>query len=382
MVKVFQPKKKKSAPRRNSSRGLPPVASITTAPVAIGNTIRGSLATSTAISGGVRARGRDFAFSVSASVAAANDWTLVGGFPITPAVLQSSVLRSYTQMYAKFKCHSLGVHYITSSPTSQAGDIMFYYERDRNGPMIDCTNTNFLPFVLSDPNTTIGPQWTNHTLLIKPVDEWNSTDYGMSDDLNEESTGTVFIYSKTNAASSPGYVLFDYDMSFKELSLNPRAGILPVSRGKWLTTCLGLTATATTINSSVMTVGVVGNTIGGVSAAGPSGIVAGDIYKVIADVTNSTVSGTNAAWTVATTANLFSQSLGNSAYQAVTIDDGFTFYAVAYSTSAWKLFPNLASAKADNGGFYYGVTGTLTWALCCSMSLVSTKSPISNQSSY
>jgi hypothetical protein len=382
MVKNTNQKTKKTSQVRNRSGNPGPVASVTTAPVAIGNTIRGTVAKTTSIKDGVRVSGRDFAFAVSASVAAVNDWTLCGGFPVTPAVMVSSVLRSYTQMYSKFKVHKIIAHFITSAPTSQPGDIMLYVERDRNGPMVDNTNAQFLPFVLSDPYTTIGPQWTNHSTTIKPTDDWNSTDYGMSDDLNEESSGSLFIFSKTSVASSPGYVLFDYDISFKELAVNPRAGLLPVARGKWLTTCLGLSATAVTANSNVASMGVVGNTISGTAAAGPTGIVAGDIYKCIADVTNSTAAGVNAAWTAVTTANLFTQILASGVFQAYTIDDGFTFYAVAYSTTGFKLFPSLASAKADAGGFYYGVSATITFALCCSMSLVSSKAPVTNQASY
>lgn len=73
MVKNTNQKTKKTSQVRNRSGNPGPVASVTTAPVAIGNTIRGTVAKTTSIKDGVRVSGRDFAFAVSASVAAVND---------------------------------------------------------------------------------------------------------------------------------------------------------------------------------------------------------------------------------------------------------------------------------------------------------------------
>jgi hypothetical protein len=87
--------------------------------------------------------------------------------PITPCCLPSSILRNYCQMFNKFRVNKVIVHYITSSPTSQAGDVLFYYEKDRLAPMADYSSSSFLPYVLSDPHTVIGPQWTNHSAVIR-----------------------------------------------------------------------------------------------------------------------------------------------------------------------------------------------------------------------
>jgi hypothetical protein len=357
------------------------VTSITTAPVAIGNSISGSTALTLPLKNGNRAVGRDFAFSIKASVAAANDWTLVGGFPVTPSCLQASVLRSYAQMYSKFKVNRLHVHYITSSPTSQAGDIVLYYERDRMGPMVDSTNQGFLPFMLSDSHTILGPQWQNHTMVVTPSDGFNNTDYGVNSDLNEDSCGSVFVFSKTNAASSPGYVIIDYDISFTELCINPRAGILPISRAKWFSSCIGKTAVAVTAGTTVFEPVIQGVDISGVNAAGPTGLAAGDIYKIIIDVTNSTVSGTNAAWTNVNTSNLLEYSTSGSNFLTTTIDDGTTFYGMMISPTLMRLYLTLSNAQTDTNFCYYAATATVTFNLCISMSYVGSKG-INNQASY
>jgi len=386
MVKMNKQKKmrvKRTSRPRAANFG--PVSTINTAPVAIGNSVRGSKPVVVNSANGCRVIGRDFAFEAKATVAAATSWSLIGGMPITPAVLTTSSLRSYAQLFANFKINSLVVHYITSSPTSQAGDVMFYYERERNGPMVDFTNNSFLPFVLSDPSTIIGPQWNNHSMVIEPVKEFKNTNYGLNSDLNEESAGSFFLFSKTNAANSPGYILIDFDITFKEMSVNPRAGIIPVTRGLW--TYLTLFTNAITATSGVTgyrpTIG--GNNPDGTATALPTGAATGDIYKIVALVTNSTVSGTNAAWSGATTANLLSYQVANGTDVAVTIDDGFTFYGV-YDGTSMVCFQTLEAAKSGvvstaSTVITYGVTATITANLCTMVSYVGSQTN-NLQSSY
>lgn len=372
------PKRRKISSTANPTFG--PVSTINTAPVAIGNSLRGTRPITTVISDGLRAVGRDFAFAAQATVAAANGWTLVGGMPLTPSVLPSSTLRNYVQMYSKFKINAMNVHYITSSPTSQAGDIMFYHERDRCGPMIDWTNNSFLPYVLSDPHTIIGPQWTNHTLSVIPTDDFNSTDYGENLDLNEDTAGSIFIFSKTSSASSPGYIILDYDITFKELCVNPRAGILPVARGQWWATCFGRTAAAVTNGTTTVQVSVQGNTIAGTAAASPTGITVGDVYKVIFDVTNSTVSGVNAAWTNVLTTNLLAYHTVSTS-TGVTVDDGFTCYAL-WDGTYMNLYATIENAVNDGQKFYFATTATITFNVCVEISLVYAKASSQGQASY
>jgi len=352
-----------------------PISAINTAPVAIGNSIRGSQPRVTNFSGGARVVGRDFAFSLKGTASTLTNWELVGGMPITPAVLPSSVLRNYCQMFANFKVNKLVVHYITSSPTSQAGDVLFYYERDRKAPLCDYSNNSFLPYVLSDPLTIIGPQWTNHSLQVDPVKDWKSTLYGMNADLNEDAAGSVFLFSKTNTTSSPGYILVDYDISFKEMSVNPRAGTLPISRGQWNNFTIGEAARAVTSGSTQPSPIIRGNDISNLTAGVPTGFSNGDVYKCVTCATASTTINT---WTNVTLSNLLLYK--DDIDTAVTVDDGFTFYIKVYDNTSGAggqtilMFSTLEAALQPFGGslssFYYGTTATITWALIVNASLV------------
>lgn len=364
----------KSAIRTPANFG--PVSQINTAPVSVGNSVRGSKPRITQTTNGARVVGRDFAFALSATAATVTGFELIGGMPITPCALPSSILRNYCQMFQKFKVNRIAVHYITSSPTSQAGDILFYYERDALAPMMDYSSSSFLPFVLSDENTIIGPQWTNHSMLVKPTPDWKSTLYGNQTDINEDRCGNIFMFSKTNAANSPGYVLIDYDIQFKELSVNPRAGTLPIARAQSSFCCLTSTASITQGTAFAWSI-TSGKTIANVTSALPTGGVAGDIYKVVFQITASTQ--VNAAWTgtpAVTTANLLQYADDT----AITLDDGFTCYA-RYGTTL-LLYGTLEEAITDTMRIEAGVSSTTpTVNICVEMQLVRNISSLT-QSSY
>jgi hypothetical protein len=361
-----------------------PVSQINTAPVSVGNSVRGTRPRISQTTNGARVVGRDFAFALSGTAAAVTGFELIGGMPITPCALPSSVLRNYCQMFQKYKVNRIVAHYITSSPTSQAGDVLFYYERDRTAPMMDYSNSNFLPFVLSDPNTVIGPQWTNHSAIINPVQDWKTTLYGNQTDLNEDASGSLFFFSKTNAANSPGYMLIDYDISFKELAVNVRAGSLPVARAQSSFVCFTSPATLT-LGATAFFVITTGKNIANLTSAAPTGYLAGDIYKCRLQITASTL--VNAAWsgtgTTPTAANLLNYPDG----ATIALDDGFTCYAQSNDGTNWTLWSTLESAVANREvstteSLEYGITNTVNVVnICAELQLVRNVDSLT-QSSY
>jgi len=371
---------RKMAKRSRQKSGFGAVSTINTAPVSVGNSVRGSAPRVTQTTDGARVVGRDFAFALSGTAAAVTNWELIGGMPITPCCLPSSILRNYCQMFNKFKVNSFTAHYITSSPTSQAGDVLFYYEKDRLAPMPDYSNSSFLPYALSDPHTVIGPQWTNHSATIRPTRDWKTTLYGNQTDLNEDSEGTLFFFSKTNAANSPGYLLIDYDIQFKELSVNPRAGSLPIARAQSSFACFTITV-GNTLGAPVYGSLTSGKTIANVTSTVPNGTIAGDIFKVRLAPTASTQ--VNAAWSgspTPTTANLFRFGITN---RALTIDDGTTLYLATGSYSGiWQLYPTLEAAVTDTDPIEMATSFTpISVNLCLEMQLVRNTTDLT-QASY
>lgn len=377
----------KQQKRTGRSRvGFGAVSQINTAPVSVGNSVRGSKPRVTQTTNGARVLGRDFAFALSGTAATVNSWEIIGGMPVTPAVLPSSILRNYCQMFQKFKVNRFCVHYITSSPTSQAGDVLFYYERDRYAPMCDYSNSSFLPYVLSDPSTVIGPQWTNHSVEITPTKDWKSTLYGNQTDINEDATGTFFMFSKTNAANSPGYLLIDYDIEFKELSINARAGSLPVARGQSSFVCFTIADATTTVGGPAKTIITSGKSIANTTSALPNGYARGDIYKAVLQITASTQ--VNAAWSASsgtqpTTANLLQYSDDST----FTVDDGYTCYMWTADGTNWFMNTTIEAAVTSFDGssgntLEYGFTSvTPVVNICAELQLVRNVDSLT-QSSY
>lgn len=363
-VRVNKPNKPSARPsnplskvaKKKAPKGA--ITSITTAPVAIGNSIRGCESVVTSTSGnGVMVRGRDFMFSALGS-GAVQTWTMVGGTPLSPAAFSDTTLANYMRLYAKFRFRSFVVHFITSSPTTANGDVMFYYGKDRSSVFLNQTSPQLLGFVLSDPSTTLGPQWTNHSAALTVTGDWKLTDYGMHDGIEEYADGELFLLSRTSSTDSPGYVMFDYVVEFAEHQLQPRLLTFPIPRAQWHQSHIGFGPTAVVKgNSIIASKGLFrfGNDISGGFSTLPGGIAGGDVYKVIIDLTNSD----QGAWINVLNTNAFSVNTGNSS--AVTIVDGMTIYSVYDAVGqTFAFYPNATSAFAESTPIAWGVTDTIT----------------------
>lgn len=379
MVKKQVVRKMAKRPRRARAPGFGAVSSINTAPVSVGNSVRGSAPRVSQTTDGARVVGRDFAFALSGTASAVTGWELIGGMPVTPACLPSSILRNYCQMFNKFKVNSLTVHYITSSPTSQAGDVLFYFEKDRLAPMQDYSNSSFLPYTLSDKHTLIGPQWTNHSITLTPTRDWKSTLYGNQTDLNEDAEGTIFFFSKTNAANSPGYLLIDYDLSFRELSVSPRAGTLPIARAQSTFVCFDLSTT--TVAGTFYAWGITtGKTINNVTSALPTGAITGDIYKCRLQVTAS--QQVNAAWSGTPTPTASTMLRYGTTDRSLTIDDGFTVYVLYAASNSFIFYATPEGAVTATDPIEWQTsTTTAVVKLCAEIQLVRNITDLT-QSSY
>lgn len=388
MVKKNLKQTKRKAPKRRASAPAAPaqfgaVSRINTAPVAIGNSLQGSKPAVLQSPDGVRVVGRDFAFATMATSASITNWEQSGGMPITPAVLCSSTLRNFAQIYNKFKFNKLIVHFITSSPTSQPGDIMVYYEKNRNDPMVDYSSNNFMNFVMSDARTVLGPQWTNHSANIHPVGGWKTTSFAITHDMTDDTQGSIYLFSKTASTNAPGYVLIDYDITFKELSLAPRAGQFPVIRGMHNPLNFGLTTTSIG-TANPITFSLQGNIYDGSASAYPSGFKGGDVYKFVLSYAASII--INSAWTNATASTLIRTQ--DDIDQVITLDDGFTCYikvydaVVAGSVYTVRMFPTVESAVTNANAYHGAATATVTCNLLGMVTLVTSTSHSLTQSSY
>jgi hypothetical protein len=292
---------------------------------------------------GVRVIGRDYGFTPVGTGTAVN-WCLVGGMPLTPACMPSTALRGFCQMYQKFKFNAINAHYITSSSTSTTGDIMFQHQQNPTASCPNWTSQSFLPYVLSDPLTVIGPQWTNHTVTLQPKSGWKVTDYGTSTDEHEFSQGDLFLYSKTASTDSPGYVVIDYDITFKGLSVNPRSGLLPTIKAQWTPIVLSFSGNLTAFTTVPTIVGTSTSWISTAIITAPT-LLAGEVYKIVFDITNATFNNGTAATVLA-----YQPASGTpTAAQQLALTDGYTLFASVNQAGTLTLYATEAQAYVSEG---------------------------------
>lgn len=321
-------------------------AIITKPPVAIGSTLSGKRTIVRQVKGGHILTGREFLTSAYGT-GSITTWTMAAGVPLTPVVFVDSIIRQYGVMYSQFRWRKLAVHYVTTSPTTANGSIMIYYSKDRASTFLSQTSPNLLPFVLSDPHTTVSPQWQSFSVELEPDVEWKRTDYGMTDDLTHYSAGELFLLSKTSTTDSPGMLLMSYELEFREMNLTPRMLLWPQPAIAYIPLEFGFPSTTTAGSSVALTLG------GTAPISGTPILSVGGIYKFIVDVTNSVFTGNTPATTAATLVRV----VAGAGTTVVPLVDGTTIYAVNGPSSV-TLFLNATDAYTGSSSLQWNVTLT------------------------
>jgi len=341
------------------------VATIDTAPVSIGNTVQGAKPVVVQTKNGCRVKGRDYFLTVPAVAAIDTTWLFVAGAPIAPACMVASAIRSFANAYSQYSINKVAFHFITAESTANSGNIVLYVAKDRAGPGLNTLSSNFLPIVLSDEHSVIGPLWTNCTAHFEPVPEWRPTDVFNGEDLRHQAVAELMVYTKSAALQAPGYILIDYDISFREMSVNVKTLGLPVSRMKYTQVALTDNGARTALNvaSCFMNSGLLLDAV--TISTAPTGTLPGDIYKIVMSLANNGLGGvaTNAVYTV-------SNVSGNTPY---TLTEGFTCYGVVASNGVQLyLFDSFMSAmaKSTNGELLYASTITYNLQIQAQMTLV------------
>jgi hypothetical protein len=382
---------KVAAARRASSSNnksvFGPVSTISTAPSAIGNSVTGSKPVITPTLDGMRVRGRDFLFSASATATGYTNWLVTGGCPITPQCMSSSALKSYANTYAQYQIHGVAFHFVTAVNTSTDGSMMFYVSKNREDPGLNPTSPNLLPFVLSDHCTVISPIWKNASTIYRPAPVWLSTEMGNDEPLSHQSVGEVFLLTKYTTDKVPGYVMMDYDITFRNMQVNIKQFTFPAVRMKYTEVNLQQGSQTVVGNSTIFepTWGT-GALLDGTSPSlAPTAATVGDIYKVI--FTSTGFSGLQNAG-AASLATMFSTSTGGGQFSIQNAQDGYTCYGV-YSqgtgTGFLTFYPTFPAAVtlANGSELLYAISGTGSVTnLHCYLSLVGFTEGAGLQASY
>jgi hypothetical protein len=358
---------KKTASSAPSPSTFGPVATIDTAPVAIGNSVSGSEPIVTSVRNGVRIQGRDFFCNLDSVAATLTDWYMVGGAPLIPHAMTSSLLKSYAGIYSQFVVNGIALHYITATSTGVQGDVMLYISKNIGNPMPDSLGSNFLSVVLSDKNTIIGPLWKNHTAVYFPPPTVYGTDILNDEDLMHRGPGELVVFTRSSSEQVPGYMLIDYDITFKTMQVNVRALTFPISKMKYFGTSLGRTATVTTSNIAGLL--VQGNTLSGASADFPSDAVIGDVFKIVLITGAGTFTGCNFA-------NFLNYEVvngsGTETNQLFSLSTNATIYGVQYAVGSLIGYASYQDAVTQTHPLHYGVSASIDVNIPAYVSFVGT----------
>jgi hypothetical protein len=291
---------------------------------------------------------------------------LVGGSPISPECMSASVLKGYCNSYAEYQVHGVALHFITSSTTADAGSLLIYVGKDRAGPGLNPTAANLLPFVLSDHCTVITPVWKNASAVYHPAPRWYTTGIGNDEPLSDQACGEMFVLSKVTETNSPGYILMDYDITFRNMQVNIKSLTFPLTRMKYTETVLNHNGAPVTTDVTIVQANFTGQNLldGSTASSAPTGWVIGDIYKIILTTTSQSI---------AALGTTFDVPVGGG-YVPTTIVDGLTIYGVITdSTPTIELFASYPAAVAGIAPFRYASNnggGNMAWFLHCFVSLV------------
>lgn len=316
-----------------------------TAPVSTGNVLSGRRTISRTVRRGHIVSGREFLMSAYGS-GSITSWTMVAGMPLTPVAFVDSMLRMYGSMYTFFRWKRLVAHYVTTSPTSSSGSVMFYYNKDRASVFLEQTSTNLLPFVLSDPHTTISPQWQNFSVELETSQELMRCDYGMTDDSTHYAAGELFLLSRTTTTDSPGVLLLDYEIEFSEQNLTPRLLLWPQPTIAFVPYTFALPVASLGGSVGMQLIG--GTTSNPFRPANTNVLVPGGIYKVIIDVTNSKFGGSTPASTPNT---VWTYKTGTSKLGLI-LKDGSSIYACNGASNV-QFYENVADAYTNMDSLFW-----------------------------
>ncbi len=328
-LKAVQPKTRVSGASQTTMAPFKGVTEVEVAPVSLGNTVRSMKQSVTQSGDMVRVVGRDYVSAIGGTSTSFSGWTFQSGLGLSPIALNASGLRGFFQTFEMYKWNRVVAHYITSSPTSLAGDILLMYHSNHGGPKVDHSSTNFLSYALSTDSALIGPQWTNHSIeIIRGPHQMLNTDVLNAEDVQHQADGELLVYTKntTNGsqADSPGYLLIDYDVTFARRMLNPRVQTLPSSLFKWQPFTFHLSPGPVLAGATVSFDMASTGTYNGATTTLPAGVVIGDIFQVVFDTINAAIARI-------TFATGFAITLAPGVTQVYPITNGCTLYAVCAS---------------------------------------------------
>jgi len=226
------PAANKNNKKTNPTKSAGLTKSQTLAPVAIGTSIRAvKPVMSRTVSEG-RIRGKDFLGDVECQ--GVTTFGLGKSALLNPAYFFSTFLGNFARSYEKYRWNMLRIHYVPKVATSAAGQIVMCSQRSVTEPGLQPEAGTFLNRAMSQGNAAFSPLWTASYIDIDTDSEFRLVDPTTSSDLDDAIHEELQVYTQAATSGVVGYLIAEYDISFKEPIYQPHSTTIPIATGPGL----------------------------------------------------------------------------------------------------------------------------------------------------
>lgn len=225
--KRIQPNNKpRNGPKPNGSRPRNALTTSVRPPTALGTVYNaGATRSVQQTRNGIRVTGVDLVTTLLGH--SSGQWNLVGALELSPAYFTGTMLGEYSRLFERFKIVNLAVEYRPCLSTAVSGELMLTYLPNPYESTRATNTSAFVPGAMSAQGSVMGPIWQPLTLRPSIGAGIKFVDPAFVTDIKETTSGTVYCYSNTATAGSPGYLSIRYTLEFTEPVLSIRRAYLP-----------------------------------------------------------------------------------------------------------------------------------------------------------
>lgn len=226
--KIQQPKQAATKPAPKPKQAAMKIER-TMAPVSVGTLFKNKAATVTRSTSQATIVGTDFLATVEGQGVAT--FGLGKAAMLSPAYFASTVLGNLARSFESYRFNRLRIHYIPKVATSVTGQIILCSQKSVSEPGLQPEAGTFLNRAMSQGNAVFSSLWSPCAIDINCPKEWKLVDPTTTSDPDDAIWEELQVYTQISAAAQVGYLLAEYDISFKEPIYQPHSTSIPIATG-------------------------------------------------------------------------------------------------------------------------------------------------------
>jgi hypothetical protein len=334
-----------------------------TAPVSIGTITRNFAPKVTRSTNAANIVGKDFIGTVEGQ--GVSSFGLGKSALLSPAYFNSTILGNICRSFEHYRFNRLRVHYVPKVATTAVGQLILCSQHSVSEPGLQPESGTFLQRAMSQGNASFSPLWTPNYIDITTDAQWRLVDPATTVDLDDCILEELQVYTQVNASAQVGYLIAEYDISFKDPIFQPHASQIPFPTGPGVRVSFTDATAVNAIGDDV----IWDDPLGALSFATTSN---GTIFRGVFDLQGS-AAGAGTTMNNAFNAGVFyrtnTTTLANST-SSHTMIGGRVIYLVVAGSSVYAYTSLEAAANGSGTGQLFwrtASTGKGTYLLDCTL---------------